>query len=85
MLATIVYLLCAATSFLCSILLFRGYRAAGTRLLFWSALCFLGFALNNLLLLIDATSASVDLLSWRLVPAVLGVGSLIYGMVWESR
>ena len=51
--AEFVYTLCAATSILCAWLLFRGYRRHRTRLLFWSALCFSGLALNNALLLFD--------------------------------
>ncbi|HEX6640181.1 MAG TPA: DUF5985 family protein, partial [Thermoanaerobaculia bacterium] len=53
MFAIIVYVLCAATSGLCAVLLLRGYRKSRARLLFWSGLCFTGLALNNLLLVID--------------------------------
>ena len=35
------YLLCAATALTCSVLLFRGFRRSGTRLLLWCALFFL--------------------------------------------
>ncbi|HEX2832488.1 MAG TPA: DUF5985 family protein [Thermoanaerobaculia bacterium] len=81
----IVYVLCAATSALCAILLLRGYRRSRARLLFWSALCFLGLALNNILLIVDLRIVeTVDLSAWRLLPAVIGAGALIYGLVWES-
>lgn len=83
--AIVVYVLCAATSALCAYLLARGYRQSGARLLFWSSLCFVGFALNNLLLVVDERLLSVDLLTWRLVPALAGVLLLLYGLIWETR
>ena len=86
MFATIVYVLCAATSALCAALLVRGYRQSGARLLFWSALCFIGFALNNVLLLIDVQHITrFDLLTVRLIPALIGVALLLYGLIWETR
>lgn len=86
MFATIVYILCALTSAICSALLTRGYRRSGARLLFWSALCFAGFALNNLMLLVDVhVVPQIDLLTWRLFPALAGVVLLLYGLIWETR
>lgn len=84
--AETVYLLCAATSSLCAGLLLRGYRRTQTRLLFWSGLCFLGLAFNNAMLVIDLMVVpDVDLSTWRTVPAVIGFGLLLYGLVWESQ
>ncbi len=86
MFGNIVYILCAATSILCAVLLLRGYRQSRTRLLFWSAFCFVGLALNNVLLLVDlGVVPQIDLSMWRLVPAVVGAGGLVYGLVWEDR
>ncbi len=86
MFANIVYVLCAATSTLCAVLLYRGYRSSGARLLFWSALCFLGFALNNILLIADVRFIpDVDLSTWRMVPALAGVAVLLYGLIWETK
>ena len=51
--AEFVYILCALTSAACAGLLFMAYRRTGARLLFWSGLCFVGLALNNLLLVVD--------------------------------
>jgi hypothetical protein len=86
MFANVVYILCAATSGFCAILLYRGFRSSGVRLLFWSALCFFGLALNNVLLIIDIRVVpSVDLSTWRLVPAVVGVALLLYGLIWETK
>lgn len=86
MLADVVYVLCAATSALCAGLLLRGYRKSGVRLLFWSALCFVGFALNNVLLIVDVrVLPASDLSTWRIVPAVVGAALLLYGLIWESK
>lgn len=86
MIANIVYILCAATAIACSVLLFRGYRQSGARLLFWSALCFIGLALNNILLIIDVRIVpNIDLSAWRVLPALAGVMLLLYGLIWETR
>jgi Family of unknown function (DUF5985) len=84
LLANAIYILCALTSILCAAMLVRGYRQSRVRLLFWSACCFAGLALNNVLLLVDIGTPSVDLQIWRAVPAVVGVALLVYGLVWES-
>jgi hypothetical protein len=81
-----VYLLCAATSITCATLLLRGYRASRTRLLFWATLCFLGLALNNILLFVDLIMLpDIDLFWWRTLPALLGITILLYGLIWEFR
>ena len=85
MLANAIYILCALTSIVCAVLLVRGYRRSRVRLLFWSAWCFVGLALNNILLILDVrVLTQVDLEFWRAVPAVIGVSLLVYGLVWES-
>ena len=86
MFANVVYILCTATSALCAILLYRGYRNSRARLLFWSALCFVGLALNNILLIVDLQVVpELDLTTWRMVPALAGVAVLLYGLIWETR
>ena len=85
MYATIIYILCALTSGLCAVLLLRGYARSRARLLFWSGLCFVGLALNNLLLVLDVSVIDVDLSTWRTLPALGGVALLVYGLVWETR
>lgn len=85
MLADAIYVLCALTSILCAVLLIRGYRQSRVRLLFWSAWCFVGLALNNILLIVDERMLrDANLEIWRALPALLGVALLIYGLVWES-
>lgn len=83
--AIIVYVLCALTSLACAALLLRGYRQSGARLLFWSGWCFVGLFLNNVLLIIDVRIIpELDLSLIRLIPALIGVGLLLYGLVWEA-
>lgn len=85
-LALVVYVLCALTSAACATLLLRAYRQTRVRLLLWSGLCFVGFALNNLLLVVDERMApSTDLSAWRTIPALVGVALLVYGLVWEAE
>ena len=85
-LALAVYVLCALTSAACATLLLRAYRQTRVRLLLWSGLCFVGLALNNLLLVVDERMVpTTDLSTWRTVPALAGVALLIYGLVWDAE
>jgi hypothetical protein len=81
-----VYLLCAATSLGCLALLTRSYLRTRSRLLLWSALAFVGFAANNLLVFIDLIllPAEVDLLPLRNLTQLAAIGVLLYGFVWET-
>jgi hypothetical protein len=81
-----VYLLCAATSFLCAALLAASYRRRRTGLLLWSMLCFVGLALNNVLLVVDLMIATqVDLSLLRSSIALVAMVLLVVGLIWESR
>jgi len=82
--AEVVYILCTATSILCAVLLFRSYRASRTKLLFWSSLCFVGLALNNVLLILDLYFVSSDLFYLRTCIALGAMVMLIYGLIWSS-
>ena len=85
--AEAVYVLCALTSAACAALLLRGYRRSGHRLLFWSGLCFVALFLNNVMLVLDKVvypGPQLDLSLVRTVFALLGVGTLLYGLIWES-
>jgi hypothetical protein len=82
--ADFVYGLCTVTSIASAILLLRGYRQRRTRLLFWSALCFAGLALNNALLLVDLyVVPKTDLFYLRTGVALAAVSSMLYGLIWE--
>lgn len=85
MIALVVYVLCALTAAACAFLLLRGYARSGVRLLFWAGLCFIGLALNNVMVFVDViVFPAVDLWLLRQGPALLGVLALAYGLVWES-
>ena len=80
-----VYALCALTSLVCAVLLARGYRQTRARLLLWSSLCFVGLFLNNVLLIVDLSHVvGRDLLIVRQFPSLMGVGLLLYGLIWDS-
>lgn len=82
----VVYLLCAITSATCATLLLRGYKQSGARLLLWSGLCFIGFALNNVLLIVDVQiGEAADLSIVRAVPSLIGICLLLYGFIWDAK
>ena len=82
----VVYLLSAATVLACAIMLLRGYRRSGSRLLLRAALCFAGLTLNNCLLYVDVVVVpDVDLSVWRSAAALAGLSLLLYGLVWEEN
>jgi hypothetical protein len=82
---SLIYFLCLLASAVCAALLVRGYRRSRTKLLLFSALCFVFLALNNLLLAIDLLvfPTSIDLTAMRLVAALAGLLTLLYGFIWE--
>lgn len=84
-LATTVYALCFVTSVVCSFLLVRSFLRNRTRLLLWSAACFVLLAVNNLLVLIDLVilGPEVDLSPFRLAASLAAVSTLLFGFVWE--
>lgn len=82
----VVYILCAATSFLCTVMLLRGYRQTGVRLLFWSAICFLGLTLDNVLLYADLVIVpDMNLTLFRRGTALVALMSLVFGLVWDAK
>ena len=84
--ASVVYALCALTSGLCAVLLWRAYRASRARLLLWSSLSFIGLACNNLLLFVDLILVpSVDLSLYRSLVSAVSVMVLLLGLIWDSN
>jgi hypothetical protein len=82
----ILILLCVLASLTCMALLFRGWGRSGSRLLFWSALCFIGLAINNLLVFTDLVILpQVDLRPYRLLASLAAVAVLIWGFVTETE
>jgi hypothetical protein len=84
--AEITYVLCAATSILCAVLLLRGYLRSRSRLLMWSTWCFVGLAINNILLFVDLVilPESVDLRIVRSASALLSLLLMVAGLIWEA-
>lgn len=83
--AEIVYLLCGLTSTWCAFLLFRGWRENRTKLLFWSGICFLCLALNNILLFVDLVLVpEMDLGVYRNGLVAAGLLVLVKGMISET-
>jgi hypothetical protein len=84
--AELVYALCSATSLFCAALLFRSYVRQRSRLLLWSTLCFLGLAVNSVVLFVDlAVLPAVDLRPVRTAAALVSMMLITGGLVWESR
>jgi hypothetical protein len=83
--AAIAYLLCAATSAGCAVLLLRGYLRTKTRLLLWSTLCFVGLALDNSLLFADRVLfPGEELFALRRLLSLIGAGILLFGLIWDA-
>ena len=83
--AEAVYILCAATSVACSVLLLRAYGRTKARFLLWSGLCFALLGLNNIFLFLDlVVFDQVDLRLVRHAMALGGLLLLIWGLVWDA-
>lgn len=83
--ALAVYVLCAVTSIVCTILLLRSWTSTKSRLLFWSSLCFLGLAVDNSLMFYDLVIIpQIDISVYRNFATLLGLSCLMYGLVMET-
>ncbi len=86
MIAETVYGLCAATSALCAVLLWRAYARSKVHLLFWCSLGFIGLCANNILLFADRILLpALDLSIVRIVPGLLGLAVLCFGLIWATE
>jgi hypothetical protein len=84
--AEAVYILCAVASVTCAVMLLRGYLASKTRLLFWGSCCFVGLALNNILLFVDLVmTPGADLALPRSIIALVAIATLLYGLIWDTK
>jgi hypothetical protein len=81
----IIYGLCTITALGCAWMLLRSYGRIRSRLLLWSGLCFVGLSLNNFLLVIDHSVPTINLSTVRLIPALIGMMLLIFGLIWEDK
>jgi hypothetical protein len=83
--AATVYALCTLISIVCSVLLIKSYLATRFRLLFWSGLCFIGVAFNNVLLIFDKLIVpEASLTTVRLTVSLLSLLPLMYGLILEE-
>ena len=82
---TLVYTLCFATSTLCAYLLGRSFRRTRSKLLFWSALCFVLLAVVNFVVVLDMlVYPEVDLRPVRLWLSLAAVSVLLFGFIWDE-
>jgi hypothetical protein len=84
-LAPVVYFLCCLTSAACGYFLVRSYLHNRTKLLLWSAVCFVLLALNNFLLVLDLVffPTEIDLSLARPLVSLAAVSAILYGFIWE--
>ena len=82
--AVLTFALCAITALACAVMLLMGARRTGSRMLFWSGLCFAGLAISNSLIVLDALSIAV-LGSLRLAVSLVSVSLLLYGLIVEEK
>ena len=84
--ALLIYALCALTALACSAMLFAGARRTGSRMLFWSSLCFACLTLTNVLVIADNyLFPNNTLWAVRLMSALLAVALLLYGLIFEEH
>jgi hydrogenase/urease accessory protein HupE len=84
--AGLIYGMCALTALLCAWLLLQAWRRSRYKLLFWSALCFVGLTVNNILLVVDKLIfPAVDMSIWRLVTGLAPLMVLLYGLIWDAE
>ena len=82
--AHLVYIIASIIALACCILLVQGYRRSGRRLLMWSGICFAFLALENLLLFVDLVIVpGIDLRIVRGMSSLIGMGALVFGLIWE--
>jgi Family of unknown function (DUF5985) len=84
--ASAVYLLSIAIGVVCCVLLLRGHRRQPSTLLLSAAICFGGFALNDVGLVVDVFALpDISLVAVRSLPALIGVAVLVRALVREPR
>ncbi len=85
MMAPIAYALGVLISIFCAFLLIRSYLAQRTPLLLWCSLCFVGLALNNVLLFADIfVVPEISLETWRSGVALVSLILMLIGLIWEE-
>ena len=85
--AVLIYVLCSITALICAVMLLLGSRRTGSRMLFWSGLCFAGLAFTNLVVVVDALELFQDenFSTLRLGSALIALMLLLYGLIFEEK
>ena len=85
--AVIIYAMCALTALVCTLMLLAGARRSGSRMLFWSGLCFACLFVVNALVVVDAINLfpQENLTNLRLFIALLAIALLLYGLIFEEE
>jgi hypothetical protein len=80
-----VYLLCTVSCAACAVYSWYGYRNRLNPFCFWIGLCFGFLTFSNILMYLDlVVFNSVDLLTIRNTFTLVGLGTLIFGLVREQ-
>ena len=84
--AQTIYLLCALTCLLCTVLLLKRWKATRLGLLFWSGICFLTLTAANILLFVDRIVVpQVDLALLRHSVTLLAIIFMLFGLIVARR
>jgi hypothetical protein len=84
--AELIYGLCTILSLAIAVMLWRQHRRSPTRMIYWTALCFTGLALSNLVLVVDKlVFPDIDLRVLRHSISLLSIGLLLFGLVYEDE
>jgi hypothetical protein len=79
------YAIGVLTSIFCAFLLIRSYRKQRTPLLLWCSFCFVGLAVNNVLLFTDLfVVPEISLELYRSVTALISLALMLIGLIWEE-
>jgi hypothetical protein len=85
MMPGLVYILCALTSLGSAVLLWRAVGKPGNGLLFWSGVCFLGMAINNVLMYIDSVLfPTFYMYELPNIVALVSIIILSLALIWHS-
>lgn len=82
----LIFILCAVTSVGCAIALLRSYYKDRSPILLWTAMCFVGLALNNVVLAVDLLvfpNTDIDGPFWRNLLSAVSGAILLFGLIWE--
>ncbi len=86
MMGSAIYMLSALVTCLCAVQLLLAFRRTRRRLLLWSGLCFAALTVSHALVFVDlVVLPEIDLYPLRLTTTTVGLGLMLYGLVWEEQ